>query len=302
MRTVLQDLRYAFRQLIKMPGFTFTAVISARPRHRRHHRRLQRGLCDHHGSLSLRRARPHDSHALHRSPTATCAASESPARSGRSCANPLSLKTPFWKTTGTSPSPAAICLKTCRASISPPMASTSSAFPPALGRGLQPSDAIDGQDPTARRRPRLQILAAPLQLRSQASSARPSSWSAKTTPSSASPVRASPGATAMSTFPLKVTGDPVKAFYAGIRLKPGITHAQADAALAPLIQPVRQGNSEALSRPDHCKFTSCGLNEDFIEQLGGTLVSALRRRRPASPHRMRQCLHSASRPRHRPPA
>ena len=28
MRTVLQDLRYAFRQLIRMPGFTCTAVIS----------------------------------------------------------------------------------------------------------------------------------------------------------------------------------------------------------------------------------------------------------------------------------
>ena len=28
MKTVMQDLRYTVRQLIKMPGFTFTAVIS----------------------------------------------------------------------------------------------------------------------------------------------------------------------------------------------------------------------------------------------------------------------------------
>jgi hypothetical protein len=28
MRTVVQDLRYAFRQLIRLPGFTFTALIS----------------------------------------------------------------------------------------------------------------------------------------------------------------------------------------------------------------------------------------------------------------------------------
>lgn len=28
MRTVFQDLRYAFRQLIKLPGFTLTAVVS----------------------------------------------------------------------------------------------------------------------------------------------------------------------------------------------------------------------------------------------------------------------------------
>ena len=28
MRTVLQDIRFGFRQLIKMPGFTLTAIIS----------------------------------------------------------------------------------------------------------------------------------------------------------------------------------------------------------------------------------------------------------------------------------
>src|SRR6202042_49498 len=28
MRTTIQDLRYAFRQLVKLPGFTLTAVVS----------------------------------------------------------------------------------------------------------------------------------------------------------------------------------------------------------------------------------------------------------------------------------
>ena len=28
MKNILQDLRYAFRQLIKLPGFTITAIIS----------------------------------------------------------------------------------------------------------------------------------------------------------------------------------------------------------------------------------------------------------------------------------
>ena len=37
-------------------------------------------------------------------------------------------------------------------------------------------------------------------------------------------------------LPLKITGDQVKNFYAGVRLKPGVTHAQANAALEPLIR------------------------------------------------------------------
>ena len=33
-------------------------------------------------------------------------------------------------------------------------------------------------------------------------------------------------------LPLKVTQDPTPAYYVGVRLKPGVTHAQADAALS----------------------------------------------------------------------
>ena len=37
-------------------------------------------------------------------------------------------------------------------------------------------------------------------------------------------------------LPLKMTQDQVHGYYCGIRLKPGVTHAQADAALQPLIE------------------------------------------------------------------
>ena len=37
-------------------------------------------------------------------------------------------------------------------------------------------------------------------------------------------------------LPLKITGDQAKSYYAGVRLKPGVTHAQANAALQPLIR------------------------------------------------------------------
>ncbi len=36
-------------------------------------------------------------------------------------------------------------------------------------------------------------------------------------------------------LPMKVTGDQVRGFYAGLRLKPGVTHAQAEGALQPLM-------------------------------------------------------------------
>ena len=38
MHTLLQDLRYSARQLIKSPGFTLTAVISLGAGHRSGHR------------------------------------------------------------------------------------------------------------------------------------------------------------------------------------------------------------------------------------------------------------------------
>ena len=71
-------------------------------------------------------------------------------------------------------------------------------------------------------------------------------------------------------LPLKVTGDMVKAYYAGVRLKPGVTHAQADAALGPLIQAFAKETPKHFPT-DHGKMHVVGLNEDFIQELGGTL-------------------------------
>jgi len=70
--------------------------------------------------------------------------------------------------------------------------------------------------------------------------------------------------------PQKITQDPVPSFYVGARLKPGVTHAQADAALQPLIAQF------AKDTPKHFRSTGFrvhveGLNDDFLKQLGGTL-------------------------------
>ena len=68
----------------------------------------------------------------------------------------------------------------------------------------------------------------------------------------------------------KITQDTVPGYYVGLRLKPGITHARANAALAPLIDTFH--NETPKHFPDKpMKFTVVGLNDDFMHDIGGTL-------------------------------
>ena len=58
MESVLQDLRFTGRQLLKNKGFTLTAVLSL-ALHRSNHRGLQRGVRSVARSLSLQRRQAH---------------------------------------------------------------------------------------------------------------------------------------------------------------------------------------------------------------------------------------------------
>ncbi len=71
-------------------------------------------------------------------------------------------------------------------------------------------------------------------------------------------------------LPLKVTQDRTKAYYVGLRLKPGVTHQKADAALLPLIQQFAK-ESPTHFPSDHFQFHVAGLNDNFVRRLGGTL-------------------------------
>jgi putative ABC transport system permease protein len=141
--------------------------------------------------------------------------------------------------------------------------------PAALGRGLQPSDAIDGQDPQ------------PVVVLSYKFWKRHFNGDPKVVGQTMQMVHknytivgvAAPRFTwdDSDVYVLqKITQDQKSTFYVGVRLKPGITHAQANAALQPLVEQF------AKETPAHFPVGRFqvhieGLNEDYLRQLGGTL-------------------------------
>src|SRR3569833_2498008 len=151
---------------------------------------------------------------------------------------------------------------------------TSNAFnffgvPASLGRGLQPSDAVDGQDPqpvvvlgykfwTRHFGGDPAVLGRTIQLMRKNYTIVGGSGSRFT------------WGDGDVYLPLKITGDQVKSYYSGIRLKSGVTHAQADSALEPLIKQFAKDNPKHFP-PNFVHLHVVGLNEDFVKQLGGTL-------------------------------
>jgi predicted permease len=151
---------------------------------------------------------------------------------------------------------------------------TSNAFqffgvPAALGRGLLPSDAIAGQDPQP-----VVVLSYKLWQRHFGSDpnviGKPLQLVRKTyTIVGVAPPRFTWGDGDVY-LPLKITQDRTRAFYVGLRLKPGVSHEVADSVLQPLI---KQFRAEAPSHfpTGQFKLHVVGLNEDFVKRLGGTL-------------------------------
>ena len=151
---------------------------------------------------------------------------------------------------------------------------TSNAFnyfgvPAVLGRGLLPSDAIDGQDPQP-----VAVLGYKFWQRHFNSNPAVLGQTLQLVRKNYTIVGvAAPRFTwddGDVYLPLKVTQDIVRSYYVGLRLKPGVSHAAANAALQPLLEQF------ALETPKHfpadrLRFYVVGLNADFVRDLGGTL-------------------------------
>ena len=269
MHTLLQDLRYALRQLIHSPGFALAAVVSLalgigataavfsvvwavlmnpypyQAPDRMVHMRLQ----DKSGHERYFELTGQQWQVLRQSPAVEDA-----------------FMTDQWNLTVTGHD----LPEDVRGTYM-----TSNAFqflgvPPMLGRGLLPSDAVDGQDPQ------------PVVVLSYKFWQRHFGGNPEVLGKTLQLVRknytivgvASPRFTWNDGdvyLPLKVTEDPSRVYLPELRLKPGVSHAAAAAALTPLIHEFAKQTPKHFPQAGDYAFTVVGLNDDFVKQLGGTL-------------------------------
>ena len=270
MRTVLQDLRYSIRQLVKMPGFSLTAILS-----------LALGIGATTAVFSVVYAILLDPYPYANSDRMAHMRLVTPSGDQR---RGFGVTGSQWQVLRKSPVIEDTFMTdgwnlTVTGSDLPEDVNgdyvTSNMFnfmgvPAALGRGLQPSDAIDGQDPQ------------PVVVLGHAFWQRHFHGDASVLGKTIQLMRKNYTivGVAASRFtwddadvylPLKITGDQVRSYYCGIRLKPGVTHAQANAALQPLIEQFKKETPRHFPTDPALKLYVQGLNEDFVKELGGTL-------------------------------
>src|SRR5256714_1688733 len=267
MHTLLQDLRYSARQLIKSPGFTLTAVIS-----------LALGIGAATAVFSVIYAvlmSPYPYPAADRIVRLT---TQSVAGSG----DPVYLNGAQIQILRQSP----VVQSVLAMDYQPLMLSgqdlpenvntvslISNGFqdlgvPPVLGRGLWPSDAVDGQDPRpvavlSYRFWRKHYLSNPdvlgrtLQLDHKnfeivGVAAPRFTW-----------------ADADVYLPLKLMREPGRTVIVNLLLRPDVSRASADAALQPLVE--QFANYMPNDFPDRFRVHVEGLNDWVVSSMGGTL-------------------------------
>src|SRR5712664_625379 len=74
-------------------------------------------------------------------------------------------------------------------------------------------------------------------------------------------------------LPLKLTADPVRTLFVMTRLKPGVSRAAANAEFQSLFEQFAKQTPSHF--PEHSRVTLEGLNDQFVERIGGTLFLLL---------------------------
>jgi putative ABC transport system permease protein len=268
MSTLFQDFRYALRQLIKSPGFTLTAVLS-----------LMLGIGATTAVFSI-------VHAVLMNPypyTAPDRMVHMRLRDKSGQENGFGLTGAQYQAIRQSPVVESAFMDegwnlTVTGHDLPEDVNgvylTSNGFehlgvPAALGRGLISADAVDGQDPQ------------PVVVLSYKFWQRHFNADPKVLGQTLQLVRKNYTIVGVASqrftwedgdvyLPLKVTQDPTKSDYVGLRLKPGVTHQAAVAALTPMVLQFAKDTPKHFP-VDHFEFFLTGLNEDFVKQIGGAL-------------------------------
>jgi predicted permease len=269
MKILMQDLRYAFRQLVKMPGFSFTAVISVAlgigattavfsvvyailvdpypytAPDRMVHMRIVVPNSDSYRYVGLTGAQWRE---LRKSPVV-----EDTFLQGEQNLTITGADVP----------------EDVQGTLLTSNAFSFLGVPPVLGRGLEPSDGVDGDDPQP-----VVVLGYKFWQRHFNSDPAIVGKTIQLLRKSYTIVGVAAQRFTWGDgdvyLPLKVTADPVPAYFVETRLRPGITHAQADTALQPILdQAVRETPKHF---PDgKLRLHVVGLNEQFVKELGGTL-------------------------------
>jgi putative ABC transport system permease protein len=268
MKTLIQDVRFGLRQLVKMPGFTFTAILS-----------LALGIGATTAVFSVVYSILMDPYPYAAPDRMIHMRLETPQGGQRG----FGLTMAQWQILRKSPVVEDAFIEddwnlTVTGSDLPEdvnavyFSSNGFAFmgvPPRLGRGLQASDAIDGQDPQP-----VVVLGYKFWQRHYNSDPGVLGKTIQMVRKNYTVVGVADSRFAWGDgdvyLPKKITQDPTLGYYVGVRLKPGVSHAQANAALQPLIDQFRKETPKHFPTGD-LKLHVVGLNEDFIKQLGGTL-------------------------------
>jgi predicted permease len=74
-------------------------------------------------------------------------------------------------------------------------------------------------------------------------------------------------------LPLKLTADATRTFFVMTRLKPGVTRAAANAEIQSLLEQFAKQTPSHF--PEHFRVTLEGLNDQFVDRIGGTLFLLL---------------------------
>jgi len=151
-------------------------------------------------------------------------------------------------------------------------AGTHFGVPALLGRGLIPSDAPDGQDPQP-----VAVLGYKFWQRHYAADPGVVGRTLRLVHKSYTIVGVMPArytwGDADVYLPLKLAQDPANTFAAPMKLRPGVSHQMVNAQLQPLLDQFAKEKPERF--PVKFKVAVKGLNDQFVERLGHTLYLLL---------------------------